>query len=142
MKLKTLLLTVSVFAVTIINAQDWTSDTYKYGQQYAGYIIDSKGKKIEGFIKYQNRYTMQNQVMFYGEKDNKKTKQKYSTSDLKEYMVGDKLYHCIHYSGGLMKKPIKANLLVEDGCIAEYRWYDRDDNYLSMRKKSNSKSYE
>lgn len=119
---------------SVLFSQDWSTDVYKYGEQYPGYIITEKGDKIEGFIEYRNRYNMQNTVVFFKEKGNKKSKIKYKTGDLKEYQVADKTYHCIPYSGGLSKKTIKANLLVKTGCITEYVWYNRHESYLTMQK--------
>ncbi len=129
-------LIISLFMLTSISlsAQDWSTDVYKYGEEYPGYVIEADGKKVEGFIDYRNRYSMQNEVIFFKTKGDKKSKVKYKTGDLKEYQVADKVYHCINYSGGLMAKPIKANLLVEDGCIREYVWYNRADNYSTMQK--------
>ena len=46
-------------------AQDWSTDTYKYGEQYPGYVINLNGKKIEGFVKLRNRFVMQDEVIFY-----------------------------------------------------------------------------
>jgi hypothetical protein len=117
-------------------AQDWSSDVYKYGEIYPGYIVDSKGNKTEGFIKYQNRYSLQNNILFYTDKNDRKSKKKYKAEDLKEYKVADKLYHVIHYSGGLLKKPLRGNLVVNEACITEYVWYDRNDDYATMRKSS------
>ena len=134
MKLKAILLNAILLIAVGVSGQDWSTDVYKYGEKYPGHIVDASGKKTEGFIKYQNRYTMQNEVLFYKDKDNKKSKVKYKTKDLKEYMVADKVYHCITYSGGLSGSAIKANLLVEEGCIAQYVWYDRAENYAIMQK--------
>lgn len=117
-----------------LSAQDWSTDVYKYGEEYPGYVIEANGNKIEGFIEYRNRYSMQNEVVFFKTKGDKKSKIKFDTGDLKEYKVADKLYHCINYSGGLLSKPIKANLLVSDGCIREYVWYNRAENYTTMQK--------
>lgn len=117
-----------------VAAQDWSTDVYKYGEDYPGYVITQEGEKIEGFIRYRNRYVMQNDVIFFKTKGDKKSKVKYKTSDLKEYMVADKLYHCINYSGGLLSKPIRANLVVNEGCIMEYVWYDRADNHATMQR--------
>ena len=67
MKLKVTLLSLfAVFSISIF-AQDWSTDVYKYGEEYPGYVIDASGKKIEGYIKYQNRYEMQNSVLFFSE---------------------------------------------------------------------------
>lgn len=132
--LKVKLLALMCLMSTAMFSQDWSTDVYKYGEQYPGYVIDAKGNKTEGFIKYQNRYTMQNEVVFFAEKGNKKTKTKYKTADLQSYQVADKVYHCIHYSGGLMAKPIRANLLVNEGCINEYVWYSRAEGYALMQQ--------
>ena len=134
---RTLLATGLLVAVSALQAQDWSSDVYHGGELYPGYIIDAAGTKTEGFIKYQDRFSMQNEVLFYTDKDDKKSKVKYKTDDLSEYMVADKLYHCIHYSGGLMAKPVRANLVVTDGCITEYVWYNRAENFALMQKGAN-----
>lgn len=138
MKLKNLLFSAFMLTTFFMMAQtpDWSSDVYKYGEIYPGYIVDSKGNKTEGFIKYQNRYSLQNNILFYTDKDDRKSKKKYKAEDLKEYKVADKLYHVIHYSGGLLKKPLRGNLVVNEDCISEYVWYDRDENYSTMRKQS------
>ena len=65
MTFRTLLSTLLLVTATASNAQDWSSDVYRSGELYPGYIIDAAGTKTEGFIKYQNRYTMQNEVLFY-----------------------------------------------------------------------------
>ena len=134
MKLKTLLSSAFLLTTFFMMAQDWSSDVYKYGELYPGYIVDASGNKTEGFIKYDNRYSMQNDVLFYTDKNDKKSKVKYATEDLKEYMVADKLYHCIHYSGGLLAKPIRANLVVKEDCITEYVWYDRAESYMTLTR--------
>jgi len=134
MKLKSLLFAAFMFCGFVMFAQDWYNPAYSYGQQYAGYIIDADGNKTEGFIKYKNRYAMQQGVEFFTEKGNRKSRVKYKAQDLKEYKVGDHLYHVIHYSGGLLKKPLRGNLVVKTGCISEYIWYDRDENFATMRK--------
>lgn len=131
---KLILLLVATFTLGTAVAQDWSTDVYKYGEEYPGYIVTAAGEKIEGFITYRDRYSMQNNIDFWTDKTNKKTKTKYSTDELKEYLVADKLYHCIHYSGGLLKKPIKGNLVVKEGCIMEYVWYDRAESYMTMQK--------
>lgn len=123
-----------LFSLTV-NAQDWSTDVYKYGESYEGYVIEKSGKKIEGFIKYRNRFAMQEDIIFYKDKDNPSSKKKYMPEDLKEYKVGDKLYHCINYSGGATLGTIKANLFIADGCIKTYTWYDRADSYNSLQKR-------
>lgn len=135
--MKLLFLAVTTFLSTAIQAQDWSSDVYHIGEQYPGYVVTAEGQKIEGFIRYGDPYSMQNEVLFFAEKGNKKTKVKYKTADLFEYKVADKLYHCIHYSGGLLKKPVRANLVVTEGCITEYVWYDNPEGYALITRGSN-----
>jgi hypothetical protein len=134
MTLRTLLSASLALLLTATHAQDWSSDVYRMGELYPGYIVDATGKKTEGFIKYQNRYTMQNEVLFYTDKDDKKSKQDLKTKDLKEYKVADKLYHCINYSGGLVGSAVRANLLVQEGCITQYVWYNRVENWAILQK--------
>jgi hypothetical protein len=116
---------LALFAFVAINAsaQDWSNDVYKQGDIYPGYMIDKAGKKTEGFIEMRNRYAMQNTILFYSDKNNKKSKLKIKSETLSEYSVAEKTWRCINYSGGLSKKTIKGNLLVEDGCISTYAFY-------------------
>jgi hypothetical protein len=137
MKSKFLVLFFAFFFIGNMSAQDWSSKVYKYGTLYPGYVILADGKKVEGFIRYDDRYSMQNDITFFADKEDKKSKLKYSTGDLKEYMVADKLYHCIHYSGGLMAKPIKGNLVVKKGCITEYVWYDKIEGAAMIQRGPN-----
>ena len=136
MKINFLLVALVAFSTTL-SAQDWSADVYKFGEQYPGYIITDTGVKIEGFIKYRDPVSMQEDVMFFAEKGNRKSKVKYKTADLKEYKVADKLYHCIHYSGGLMKKPVRANLVVNEGCITEYVWYAKVEGFALLTRGTN-----
>ncbi|MDX2361262.1 MAG: hypothetical protein QNK23_10675 [Crocinitomicaceae bacterium] len=134
MKFKTLLLAAFALLTIGVNAQDWSTDTYKYGEQYEGYIIDAEGNKIEGYIKYRNRVIMQEEVIFYKVKDNPSTKKKYLASNLTEYKVGDKLYHCINYSGG-QGRQTQGNLVVNgEGCIKQYVWYTMSSGYNTLKK--------
>lgn len=130
MLLKKLLLSLILLSAFISFSQDWDPSIYKSGDQYPGYVIDSKGKKTEGFIKYTNRYDMQSTVYLYSEKGNKKTKTRFKSKDLKEYKFADKVYHVITYSGGLSSKSVRGNLVVQEGCISRYTWYSITDPFL------------
>lgn len=135
MKIKRIVLSLLVLLSFSLSAQDWTSDTYEYGQLYEGYIIDLEGEKTEGFIKYRNCYVMQNEVYFYKVNDLESPRKKISTDDLVEYKVADKLYHCIRYSGG-NGRLTRANLVLNaEGCIKEYAWYDRAASYNKLIQK-------
>ncbi|MFT5779384.1 MAG: hypothetical protein ACI837_002342 [Crocinitomicaceae bacterium] len=133
MKFKGLLASLFVLISIMANAQDWTTDTYKYGELYEGYIINDKGVKMLGYIKYRNRNINQEEVYFYHE-NNPSTKKKYLVNDLQEFKVGDKTYRCIMYSGNESIQKKKANLLISDGCISSFLWYDRASGYNTMKK--------
>lgn len=136
MRLLFALMALIALNFSTIQAQNWGENVYKSGEYYPGYIITSDGEQIDGHIKFSNRYTMQNKIVFTPDVKNKKSKENYNTDDLKEYHFADKTYHVIHYSGGLFKKPLKAVLLADDGCIKRYVWYNRADNYMSLSKSS------
>lgn len=137
MKLKTLLFSAFMLTTFVMMAQqDWSSGIYKYGQLYPGYVTDADGNKTEGFIKYTNRKALQTDVLFYADKNDKKSKVKYKAKDLSEYKMADKVYHVIHYTGGLLSKPVGGNLLVEEGCISTYVYYAEAADASAMRKTS------
>ena len=141
MKFNGIIIGLSLLTSISLHAQDWSADTYTYGEQYEGYVIDMNGDRSDGFIKYRNRAIMQEEVIFYREKDNTSTKKKYLASDLAEYKVGDKLYHCIPYSGNAGGQSVQANLVISDaGCIKTYKWYNRASGYKSMKKRPGESS--
>lgn len=126
-----------VVAVATLQAQNWDPSVYRSGTMYPGHVIDASGAKVEGFIKLQDRYSMQNEVEFYKDQADKKSKVKYKTADLKGYQVADKVYHCINYSGGLSGSAIRANLVVAEGCITQYVWYNKAENFALIQKGAN-----
>jgi len=125
-----LLITMSV------SSQDWSG--YRVGELYPGYIIKTDGTKIEGYLEAQPRGEgsesliqngNQTRVVFYSDPQNKKAKVTYKPTDLKEYKMAEKIYRSINYSGGLTSKPLRFVLLVQDGRIAQYMWYDNEGSY-------------
>jgi hypothetical protein len=124
-------------AAATLTAQNWDPSVYRMGDLYPGYVIDASGTRTDGYIKLQDRYSMQNDVQFFANQEDKKSKMKYKTSDLKEYKVADKVYHCINYSGGLSGSAIRANLVVAEGCITQYVWYNKAENFALIQKGAN-----
>lgn len=119
--------------VNSLNAQNWHSPEYVYDERYEGYVITKEGEKIQGYVKYRNRFIMQEEVIFFTDKDNEKTKKRYFTHELQGFGVADKVYECLAYSGGASVTEIRALLVVRSaGCIKEYVWYDRADGYTTM----------
>lgn len=125
-----------LFLSSLSFSQDWSTDTYKYDELYPGYVITLKGEKIEGYIKYRNRFIMQEEVIFFSDPNVVSTKKRYEAKDLLEYEVADKHYACIRYSGGKNNYPeIRGNLVVRGtGCIKEYIWYSQAAGYTTMAK--------
>lgn len=134
MKARTLLFFFFLSSAAI--AQDWSTDTYKYDELYPGYVVTVKGEKIEGYIKYRNRFIMQEEVIFFSDPKMVNTKVKYEAKDLLEYEVADKHYECILYSGGKGSYPeMRGNLVIRGtGCIKEYVWYSQASGYTTMTK--------
>jgi len=117
------------------NPQDWSD--YRPGELYAGYIIKTDGTKIEGYIEAQRRgaspgnlsfNSNQSRVIFYTHPEDENSKVIYSPTDLKEYKIADKVYRSMNYSGGLSSRPVRFLLLVKDGRIAQYMWYEHDND--------------
>ncbi|MFH2096535.1 MAG: hypothetical protein ABIJ16_12565, partial [Bacteroidota bacterium] len=112
-------------------AQNWARDVYVVGKLYPGYIVKTDGEKVEGFIEAQQRGEVegvsasnQTRVVFYTDQNNKKSKTVYKPDEVKEYLIADKFYKSMNYSGGLMAKPVRFVLRVKEGCISEYMWYN------------------
>jgi hypothetical protein len=85
--------------VSIAQAQpDWSGKVYSIGKIYPGYKNETDPKPSGEF----------------------------KPDDIKEYKVADKLYRSIPYSGGLLAKPLRFNLVNKDGPIREYVFYHED----------------
>jgi hypothetical protein len=104
-------------------AQDWNSYPFKRGEQFEAVLITLHNDTLKGFVKFEDPVAMQEEVHFYAKQNVKKSLTVYKPADLVSYEVGDKLYHCIPYSGGVGSKTIRGNLLVKEDCITEYVWY-------------------
>lgn len=133
MKIRSLFAIMLTVAVTTVFAQDWSGNKYKFGTKYPGYIITTSGDTVKGFIQHNGRSENQVKAVFWTNPDDKKTKKEYEPEDIKGYMVGDKTYRSIQYSGGLMAKPWRFNLLVKDGQIAEYRFYNKEGDHVGVK---------
>lgn len=127
-----------VVAGTAAHAQqqpDWSGKTYQYYNKYPGYVVTLKGDTVKGFVEHGDRTQNQDKAIFYTDPNDKKSKTVYKPEDIKAYGVGDKNYRSIQWSGGLMPKPYKFNLLIADGHIAQYRFYTKDEGYgIQVRK--------
>ena len=121
---------------------DWDPQVYHVGEMYPGWIINNDGDTVRGFIKADTRCSIegigssnQNTAAFYLHESDKKPTAKYKPGEIKGYMVADKVYESINYSGGLLKKP-NFNLVVQDGKIRIYEWYSTAESYATLRQMS------
>jgi hypothetical protein len=119
-------------------SQDWSADIYQVGKLYPGYIIKTKGDTIQGYIEAQPRAAKnslgssnQTRVVFFTDKENKKSKVIYKPDSVKEYMVAEKIYKAIHYTGGLTSKPLGFVLRTNEGCISNFVWYNCKQYYVN-----------
>lgn len=131
--MKYLLSTLFLIAALATNAQD-ASNAYLEGGFFEGYVILADGTQKNGYIRYSDPYTIQNTVVFFTDKEDKDSKEKFEAEELSEYRVGEKTYHVIHWSGGLTAKPLKGNLLIEAGCISTYKWYGRPEAVMPVTR--------
>lgn len=107
-------------------AQDWSGEVYHIGQKYPGYYISNEGDTTFGYFLHGNQVFNQKNCHYYVNETDRKPSSKFKQDDIREYKVADKVYRSIHFSGGLLAKPLRFNLLVNDGGIAEYVFYDED----------------
>lgn len=127
--MKTLQLCFFLVLTTFSFSQDWSTENYKYGEMYQGFIVTLDGEKIHGHIKYQNRVKMQDEIVFYRDIEDLDTKKRYRPKDLLEYQVADKYYHTLTNYGSKVGFTPKSALVKEEGCINVYVWYERSDEY-------------
>lgn len=121
---------------------DWSPDVYEIGKKYRGYIIKLNGDTVDGYIKALSKtvvdgmgHSNQNRVYFYVNESDRKPVDKYKPDELKGYLIADKLYESINYSGGLFKKA-NFNIIIGDGAIRQYEWYSTRDGFNMMRQQT------
>lgn len=121
---------------------DWSPEMYQVGKKYSGYIITLEGDTIYGYLKALPKtvvdgmgHSNQNRAYFYLNESDRKPQDKYKPDEIKGYMIADKLYESINYSGGLFKKP-NFNLVIKDGAIRQYEWYSTRDGFAMMKQQS------
>ncbi|MCQ2607394.1 MAG: hypothetical protein MJ197_01735 [Bacteroidales bacterium] len=146
MKKQLFSLTLLILISIVANAQYWSPSVYVFGKKYPGYIIKNNGEKVEGYIEVQmqgciDSYMKSNQtcVIFYSDPNNKKTKVVYTPDYLQGYVIADKYFKSMHYSGGLLSKPLRFLLQVAEGHISTYVWYTPSEDRLPYEKKFEEK---
>lgn len=108
------------------NSQDWSGNVYKVGKIYPGYYVTNTGDTVEGYFYHGNQVENQRTCKYYKNEMDTKPSGTYKPEDIKAYKVADKVYRSINYSGGLFAKPLRFNLVVNDGAITEFIFYSED----------------
>ncbi|MCX6317100.1 MAG: hypothetical protein NTW29_07405 [Bacteroidetes bacterium] len=122
-------LLVCLFAMGLqSSAQDWTGQVYQVGKIYPGYYVKNSNDTVYGYFQHGTQAGNQKKCFFYTNEMDRKPSAEFKPEDIKSYKVADKLYRSINYSGGLMAKPLRFNLVTKDGAITEYVFYSEDGN--------------
>jgi len=95
-----LLLMVCLFALPQIT---FAQNDYQVGEFYEGSIIKSDGTEEKGYVIFQNPLDRREKVVFYKDKNNRKTKKTYKPKHLKGYKVGALEFKVIKYNMLVMK---------------------------------------
>jgi hypothetical protein len=126
----------------IQSSADWSPEIYSVGKKYPGYIIQPSGDTVKGFLEAKMRCAIggvgnsnQNLAEFYLNENDKKPTAKYKPEDIKGYMIADKVYESIAYSGGMLKKA-NFNLVITDGAIRIYEWYSTREGFALIQQQS------
>ena len=140
---KTILFTLISGFCLLLQAQNFDPAIYQVGKRYPGYIIKNNNDTVKGFIEAKERctigglgYSNQNRCEFYTSETDKKPVDKYGPKDIKGYMIADKFYKSIPYSGGLIKSS-NFCLMLKEGRIAKYIWYATNEGFVNMYKGPN-----
>jgi hypothetical protein len=140
MNTKTILLALVLVVTQAMLAQNFDPAIYQVGKKYPGYVIKLNNDTVRGFIEAKERcavggvgYSNQNRCEFYLNETDRKATEKYGPKDIKGYMIADKFYKSIAYSGGLMKSN-NFCLQTRIGRISSYVWYSTKDGFVNMNR--------
>jgi hypothetical protein len=114
------------FMTTFISAQDWSGKVYQTGKIYPGFYVLNNNDTVQGYFLHGTQAGNQKKCFFYTNEMDKKPTSNFTPEEIKSYKVADKLYRSINFSGGLMAKPLRFNLVTKDGGITEYVFYSED----------------
>jgi hypothetical protein len=129
----TFCLAVASLLGTAASAQDWSGKTYKFDDIYPGYIVSQKGDTTTGYVLHGGRAYNQGRCVFF-EDATRKSRREFKPSELKAYGVADKHYRSMHFSGGLLAKPMSFVLVSRPGAITMFTYYSKNnDNLLQVR---------
>lgn len=140
MNTKSFLLALVLVTAHTIMAQNFDPQIYTVGKKYPGYVIKLNNDTVRGFIEAKERatigglgYSNQNRCEFYLNENDRKATEKYGPKDIKGYMLADKFYKSIPYSGGLVKS---NNFVLQtmSGRISRYVDYTTKEGFVNMNQ--------
>jgi len=121
------LIALLFFSVSALaQTPDWSGAVYRIGYKYPGYVVQNSGDTLSGYLLHGSNGGNQKRCEFFTNETDSKPTKVYKPDELKEYLVGDKHYKSIHYSGGLTAKPLMFVLVVKEGAITEFYWYNEE----------------
>lgn len=121
---KMLLLAFLASTFSALRGQDWSGKVYVIGKIYPGYYVTNAGDTVHGYFYHGNQSGNQQSCIYYKNEMDTRATSTFKPEDITSYMMADKLYRSIHYSGGLLDKPLRFNLVTKDGAITEFNFYD------------------
>jgi hypothetical protein len=105
---------------------DWSGKVYTVGKIYPGFYVTNTNDTINGYFYHGDQTGNQKKCFFYKKETDPKHSSEFRPEEIRSYKVADKLYRSIPYSGGLLAKPLRFNLVNKDGAITEYVFYHED----------------
>lgn len=98
-------LITALFAICLIfSTNDVAAQDYRVNSFYEGYVVKKDGSRLEGFILYGTMEQNKGLAVFYTDKNNRKTKQKFKTKDIAGYKVGSEEYISVTYRSVLKQR--------------------------------------
>lgn len=113
-------------AATAMAQPDWSGNVYVIGKIYPGFYVTNNNDTVAGYFEHGSPTGNQKKCRYYVNEMDKKPTKEFGPDDIKSYKVADKLYRSINYSGGLLNKPLRFNLVTKDGAITEFTFYSED----------------
>ncbi len=135
---------VSVFFIIIsflVLAKTGSASELIIGDKYPGYIIKNNNDTLYGYIRYGNVVNNQKKCEFFTHETDKKPTKVYKPKELKAYLISDVLYRTINYSGGLLSKPLRFLLVIKDGELTLFLFYEEGSVPYNQERESDMVYY-
>lgn len=106
------LLMIFVLVFTFCN-ESQAQNEYRVGELYEGFLINKDNSREEGYIVYQNPLERREKVVFYKNKDDRRSKKEYKPKDLNGYQVGSVEFRTMKYKMLVVNVTIFAEISVK-----------------------------